>query len=93
MTGPSVNRPLSKRDKKKRKRIQKDLKRLQKKKETQSIDEKVLEERRARAATVSASRILTDKDFSKIDAAQVKKQIEVKKKKRRAEEMEDNNKR
>nr|CAG4640710.1 EOG090X030C [Eulimnadia texana] len=70
-------RMLSKREKKKERRRKKLIKLAQKKKEEANAngDASVNEERVKKAATVSLSRFLTDKDFVKIDAAQVKKQI------------------
>ena len=50
----------------------------------------VLDLRKQRAAAISASRILTDKDFSRIDAAQVRKQVQgLKASKRQAIQMEE----
>nr|CAG4636856.1 EOG090X030C [Ceriodaphnia reticulata] len=91
-----IRRPLSKRDKKKQKRISKDLKRMQKRAESAPEDPTVVEERKAKAAAVSLSRILTDKDFSRIDAAQVKKQLEASKARRKrkiADDLDDSIKR
>nr|CAG4650821.1 EOG090X030C [Simocephalus serrulatus] len=84
-----ARRPLSKREKKKQKRISKDLKRMQKKTEVSPEDPSLVEERKTKAAAVSLSRILTDKDFSKIDAAQVKKQMEASKAKRKRKVADD----
>lgn len=82
--GAPAPRPLSKRDKKKQKRIREDLKSMQKKtKAVQLEDKSAVEERKARATAVSLNRILTDKDFAKIDAAQVKKQMDVAKSRKR----------
>ncbi len=91
-----IRRPLSKRDKKKQKRISKDLKRMQKRTESAPEDPTLIEERKAKAAAVSLSRILTDKDFSRIDAAQVKKQLEASKARRKrkiADDLDDSIKR
>nr|CAG4641542.1 EOG090X030C [Eurycercus lamellatus] len=91
-----IRRTLSKRDKKKQKRIRRDLKRMQKKTEDGPENVAVVEERRSRAAAISLSRILTDKDFSRIDAAQVKKQMEVSKarnKRKIADDLDDSIKR
>merc|ERR1712136_152533 len=61
-----------------------------KKKKTGAVSEdvSVVEERKTKAAAISLSRILTDKDFAKIDAAQVKKQLLLSKsqRKRRADD-------
>jgi len=87
---------LSKRDKKKQKRIRRNLKRMQKRPELAAEDVSVVEERRQKAAEVSLSRILTDKDFIRIDAAQVKKQLEVAKAQRKrkiADDLDDSIKR
>nr|CAG4646896.1 EOG090X030C [Megafenestra aurita] len=95
-TAERSKRPLSKREKKKIKRIKKDMKRMQKKKEVSSEDPTLVEERKAKAAAVSLSRILTDKDFSKIDAAQVKKQLDASKarqKRKVADDLDDSIKR
>nr|CAG4649176.1 EOG090X030C [Scapholeberis mucronata] len=91
-TGSDARRRYSKRDKKKQKRIRKDLKRMQKKTETASQEDPTLvEQRKSKAAAVSLSRILTDKDFSRIDAAQVKKQMEASKARKRkvADDLDD----
>ena len=87
---------LSKRDKKKQKRIKRNLKSMQKRPELAAEDVSVVEERRQKAAEVSLSRILTDKDFIRIDAAQVKKQLEVAKAQRKrtiADDLDDSIKR
>ena len=87
---------LSKRDKKKQKRIRRNLKSMQKRPELAAEDVSVVEERRQKAAEVSLSRILTDKDFIRIDAAQVKKQLEVAKAQRKrkiADDLDDSIKR
>lgn len=39
-------------------------------------DEKLLEERKRKAAEVTVTRLLTDEDFKRIDAAQIRKQME-----------------
>nr|CAG4636021.1 EOG090X030C [Eubosmina coregoni] len=87
---------LSKRDKKKQKRIRRNIKSMQKRIELPAEDVSAVEERRQKAATVSLSRILTDKDFVRIDAAQVKKQLEVAKAQRKrkiADDLDDSIKR
>jgi protein SDA1 len=87
---------LSKREKKKLKRFNKDLKRSKKKTVASSEDPTVIEERKAKAAAVSLSRILTDKDFAKIDAAQLKKQVDASKarqKRKLADDLDDTIKR
>lgn len=43
-------------------------------------DEKLLEERKRKAAEVTVTRLLTDEDFKRIDAAQIQKQMAVPKK-------------
>ena len=86
---------LSKYEKKKRKRIRKDLKRMRRAQDDEagegpSTSAATVEERKQRAAAISASRILTDKDFSRIDAAQVRKQVQgLKASKRQAIQMEE----
>jgi protein SDA1 len=84
-------RRLTKYEKKKQKRMRKDLKMMQKKTDaSEGVSTSVVEERKQKAAAVSLSRILTDKDFSRIDAAQVKKQMEVAKaRKRNAAHIDD----
>ena len=91
----SIKIPRTKRDKKKQKRIRKDLKRMQKRTEASPEDPNLIEERKSKAAAVSLSRILTDKDFSRIDAAQVKKQMEAAKARKRkvADDLDDSIKR
>nr|CAG4650017.1 EOG090X030C [Sida crystallina] len=84
--GPSApKRQLTQRDRKKQKRIKKNLKMMKKSSDVgpEAPSTSVVEERKQRAATVTLSRILTDKDFSRIDAAQVKKQMEVAKSRKR----------
>ncbi|KZS09921.1 Protein SDA1 [Daphnia magna] len=91
-----VRRPLTKQEKKKQKRINKDLKRSRKKTVAAAEDPSVIEERKIKAAAVSLSRILTDKDFAKIDAAQVKKQLDASKarqKRKIADDLDDTIKR
>ena len=69
---------------------------MQKRTESAPEDPTVIEERKAKAAAVSLSRILTDKDFSRIDAAQVKKQLEASKARRKrkiADDLDDSIKR
>merc|ERR1712071_203037 len=72
----SEKRNLSKWEKKKQKRMQSDLKSMRKKTVAEAEDVSVMEERKTKAAAVSLNRILTDKDFARIDAAQVKKQVQ-----------------
>ena len=99
-----VKRQLTQKDKKRQKRIREDMKMMRKKQsavagaaaEDDGQDETpatIIEERKKRAAAVSLSRILTDKDFAKIDAAQVKKHMEVAKsnRKRRAVNADETN--
>ncbi|XP_046644890.1 protein SDA1 homolog [Daphnia pulicaria] len=91
-----ISRPLSKREKKKQKRINKDLKRSKKKTVPAAEDPTLIEERKLKAAAVSLSRILTDKDFAKIDAAQVKKTLDASKarqKRKLADDLDDTIKR
>ncbi|KAI9557356.1 hypothetical protein GHT06_017184 [Daphnia sinensis] len=91
-----VKRPMTKQEKKKQKRIEKDLKRSRKKTVAAAEDPSVIEERKTKAAAVSLSRILTDKDFAKIDAAQVKKQVDASKarqKRKIADDLDDTIKR
>jgi len=52
----------------------------------------MLKEKQEKAAMVSISRILTDKDFAKIDAAQVRKQVDVTKKNNNKRKIEDEEK-
>ena len=84
-------RRLTKYEKKKQKRMRRDLKMMQKKADaSEGVSTSVVEERKQKAAAVSLSRILTDKDFSRIDAAQVKKHMEVAKaRKRNAAHIDD----
>lgn len=87
-TGTSLQKRLrKKRDKKKLKRLRRDLQSMHKK--TKKLEDEapsVVEERKSKAAEVSLGRFLTDKDFSKIEATQLKKQMEVAKAKRKAAE-------
>ena len=79
--------------------MKRDLKRMERGKAGSSAKEEdaaLVEERRAKAAAVSLSRILTDKDFSRIDAAQVKKATEIgkaKRKRKMADDLDDSIKR
>ena len=75
---------LSKYEKKKQKRLQADIKSMTMKKSESAPEEvSVVEERKTKAAAVSLSRIFTDKDFAKIDAAQVKKSLNLSKSQRK----------
>jgi len=79
-----IPRMLSKYEKKKQKRLQADIKSMTMKKSESAPEEvSVVEERKTKAAAVSLSRILTDKDFAKIDAAQVKKSLNLSKSQRK----------
>lgn len=63
-----ADKPLSKQEKKKRK-LESNWKQKEERKEEYTAESK------AKAATVSIDRILTDKDFAKIDMAMAKKQV------------------
>ncbi|XP_065578195.1 protein SDA1 homolog isoform X2 [Artemia franciscana] len=52
----------------------------------------ILKEKQEKAAMISISRILTDKDFAKIDAAQIRKQVDVTKKNNNKRKIEDEEK-
>lgn len=89
---------LSKYEKKKQKRMEADKKRMKKSNKAKTVaeDVSVVEDRKTKAAAVSLSRILTDKDFAKIEAAQVKKQLLYSKsqaKRRADDDITDTNKR
>jgi len=91
-------RVLSKYEKKKQKRMEADKKRMKKSNKAKTVaeDVSVVEDRKTKAAAVSLSRILTDKDFAKIEAAQVKKQLLYSKsqaKRRADDDITDTNKR